>query len=110
MDIKDIVLRNLKEVSIKLGFNITDIKVEIPSDSSHGDLTSNIAMQIAKIMGKNPIDVANEIIPLLSKDENIERVEVVNPGFINFFFSEKDEGISKKKKVDGRPNSNLQNK
>ena len=89
MDIKDIVLRNLKEVSIKLGFNITDIKVEIPSDSSHGDLTSNIAMQIAKIMGKNPIDVANEIIPLLSKDENIERVEVVNPGFINFFFSEK---------------------
>jgi len=89
MDIKDIVLRNLKEVSIKLGFNITDIKVEIPSDSTHGDLTSNIAMQMGKIMGRNPIEVANKIIPLLPKDENIERVEVVNPGFINFFFSEK---------------------
>ena len=89
MDIKDTVLRNLKEVSIKLGFNITDIKVEIPSDSTHGDLTSNIAMQMGKIMGRNPIEVANKIIPLLPKDENIERVEVVNPGFINFFFSEK---------------------
>lgn len=89
MDIKDTVLKNLKEVSIQLGFNIDDIKVEIPSDSTHGDLTSNIAMQIAKSVGKNPMDIANEILSAFPKDENIEKVEVIKPGFINFFFSQK---------------------
>ncbi len=89
MDIKDTVLKNLKEVSIQLGFNIDDIKVEIPSDSTHGDLTSNIAMQIAKSVGKNPMDIANKILSAFPKDENIEKVEVIKPGFINFFFSQK---------------------
>lgn len=89
MDIKDTVLKNLKEVSIQLGFNIDDIKVEIPSDFTHGDLTSNIAMQIAKSVGKNPMDIANKILSAFPKDENIEKVEVIKPGFINFFFSQK---------------------
>ncbi len=89
MDIKDTVLKNLKEVSIQLGFNIDDIKVEIPSDFTHGDLTSNIAMQVAKSVGRNPMDIANEILSAFPKDENIEKVEVIKPGFINLFFSNK---------------------
>ncbi len=89
MDIKEKVLQNLKEVSNSLGFNIDEIKVETPSDFTHGDLTSNIAMQISKSVGRNPMDIANEIVSSFSKDENIEKIEVIKPGFINFFFSEK---------------------
>ncbi len=89
MDIKESVLRSLEKVSNNLGFSINEIKVEIPSDFTHGDLTSNIAMQVAKSVGRNPMDIANEILSAFPKDENIEKVEVIKPGFINFFFSQK---------------------
>lgn len=72
-----------------MGVNIDSVTVDMPGDSKYGDLTSNIALQIAKLLKKNPLQVASEIVALYPKDEDIERVEVVNPGFINFFLSEK---------------------
>ena len=63
---------------------------ERPKLDEHGDLTTNIAMVLAKSVGKNPRDLAGDIVSRLELEgELVERVEVAGPGFINFWFHDK---------------------
>lgn len=80
----------LKKAIIDLGFvedyELSDIVIEIPKDKTHGDYSSNIAMQLTKILKRNPREIANQIIEVLDKDgASIESVEIAGPGFINLF-------------------------
>jgi arginyl-tRNA synthetase len=59
------------------------IKLERPKDRAHGDYATSIALQIAKPMGKNPREVAQVIADQLTGIENISKVEIAGPGFIN---------------------------
>ena len=59
------------------------IKLERPKERSHGDYATSIALQIAKPMGKNPREVAQVIAGQLTGIENISKVEIAGPGFIN---------------------------
>ena len=62
------------------------IIIEIPKDTSHGDYSSNVAMQLTKILKRNPREIATSVIEAIDKDSaNIERIEIAGPGFINFF-------------------------
>lgn len=55
-----------------------------PSRSrEHGDMASNAAMILARIVKKNPRIIAQEIADKLSEVAQIEKVEVAGPGFIN---------------------------
>jgi arginyl-tRNA synthetase len=54
-----------------------------------GDYASNIALQLAKKLKKNPMEVANTLVNQMEKIEEIEKIEVVKPGFINFWLSKK---------------------
>lgn len=54
------------------------IKVERPQNASHGDYSTNIALQLRK----NPEEITGKI-----KSNLFERVETAKPGFINFFIS-----------------------
>jgi arginyl-tRNA synthetase len=60
------------------------IVVEPPRDASHGDLSTNAAMIVAKPLGKNPRDVAAALVEHFRHDEDVQSVEVAGPGFINF--------------------------
>ncbi|OAB35004.1 arginine--tRNA ligase [Paenibacillus macquariensis subsp. defensor] len=61
------------------------ITLEVPKDKTHGDLATNIAMQLTKIAKKNPRQIAESIIAHLDlKKANIEKAEIAGPGFINF--------------------------
>ena len=61
-----------------------------PRDEAHGDLTTNIAMLLAKQLGKNPRALAQEITGALKVEpEYVSKVEIAGPGFINFRFTEK---------------------
>ena len=61
---------------------------DIPKTESHGDLSSNAAMLLAKKLKRKPRDVAEEIISSLIYDSaNIKKIEIAGPGFINFFFT-----------------------
>ena len=73
-------------------YNLEDIGIEInrTSDKSHGDFYTNIAMKLAKILKKNPINIAKEISENITIDENIIKIESVAPGYINFFISTKN--------------------
>lgn len=60
----------------------------IPNQQNHGDYSTNIALLLSKKLGKNPREVAAEIINYLNYDkEVIEKVEIAGPGFVNFYFN-----------------------
>ncbi|MBQ5505029.1 MAG: arginine--tRNA ligase [Aeriscardovia sp.] len=54
-----------------------------PKDRSHGDWSTNIAMQLAKKTGMKPRDLAQLFADELAESDGISSVEVAGPGFIN---------------------------
>lgn len=77
---------NLLEKSIKsMGISDVNIYIETPKNSKNGDFSTNIAMQLTKILRKNPKLIAKEIIDNLEKSNFFEKIEIAGPGFINFF-------------------------
>ncbi len=66
------------------------IVFERPRQAGHGDLTTNIAMVLAKRMGKPPRVLAGEIIAAWNLDRSFVRsIEVAGPGFINLSFADR---------------------
>lgn len=60
------------------------IEVTRPKDENNGDYSTNIALKLAKSMHKNPMEIA-EMLKDKLVDDNILKIEVKAPGFINFF-------------------------
>ena len=60
-----------------------NVTVEPPRDPSHGDLSTNAAMVLAKAAGTNPRALAALLAPKLEALAEVERVEVAGPGFLN---------------------------
>src|SRR3990167_2302012 len=56
------------------------------SENIFGDISSNIAMLLAKELKKSPKDIANQIIEKF-KNRFINRIELAGPGFLNFFLT-----------------------
>ncbi|HRP93519.1 MAG TPA: arginine--tRNA ligase [Ignavibacteriaceae bacterium] len=64
------------------------ITFDVPKSIEHGDLSSNAAMLLTKVLKKNPRVIAQQIIDALDvQDLIIEKIEIAGPGFINFFFT-----------------------
>ena len=57
-------------------------------DQSHGDFACNIALMLAKSAGKNPRELAQLLVDALPQNQQIEKIEIAGPGFINFFLSQ----------------------
>ncbi|QZY55473.1 DALR anticodon-binding domain-containing protein [Crassaminicella profunda] len=88
--IKTEIQKIIKEVlknSFKYEIEIDAIEVVEPKKDEHGDYTTNIALKLAKILKKNPMNLASEMINQIKSDYDVfEKVEFVHPGFMNFFF------------------------
>ena len=65
------------------GLTAADLPMERPKNRDHGDWASNAALKLAKLVGVNPRELANEIAVALATTEGIESVDVAGPGFIN---------------------------
>lgn len=64
------------------------IKVEVTRpEPQFGDFATNVALQLAKPLGRNPREIAEEIAASLRDTGNYEKVEVAGPGFINITLS-----------------------
>ncbi len=59
------------------------IAIEPPRDSSHGDVTTNAAMVLAKPAGLKPRDLAALLAGRLENLDEVAEVEIAGPGFIN---------------------------
>ena len=64
------------------------LQITRTKDALHGDFTCNIAMMLAKQVGKPPRDIAQAIINALGENDAINKVEIAGPGFINFFLAQ----------------------
>lgn len=60
-----------------------DVTVERPRNPEHGDYATNIALQLAKKIGANPREFAEEIALALAQNEGVSSAEIAGPGFIN---------------------------
>ncbi len=74
--------------ALPAGLNRASITVEPPRDPSHGDLSTNAAMVLAKPAGTNPRALAELLVPKLSALPEVESASVAGPGFINLFLHE----------------------
>src|SRR3989338_409330 len=70
---------------------------EAPREEKFGDLSSNIALKIAKAHKRPPISLAEELLKNLEAliktnnlKDRIAKVAVEGPGFINFYFSARE--------------------
>ena len=63
------------------------IHIERTRDPSHGDFATNIAMMLAKPARKKPRDIAEAIVAALPASEQVAKVTIAGPGFINFHLS-----------------------
>ena len=63
-----------------------DFSIDISPKKDFGDLSSNIAMIGSKILNCSPIELAEKIIFFLRDENQMEKIEIIKPGFINFFF------------------------
>lgn len=83
---------NLKQALIdaaKVAFDVelvlNDVVIEIPKDKSHGDYSTNLAMQLTRTLKRNPRMIAEEILNALNyENAAIENCEIAGPGFLNF--------------------------
>ncbi len=83
--IKSVVLETLKGLNIEA----RDFAVEHPENISFGDYSTNVAMVVANGLGKNPFDIASEMVGSINGNlpSFLEKVEAVRPGFVNFHLS-----------------------
>ena len=60
-----------------------------PANPDFGDYATNVALKHAKRLGKNPVDLAQEVASKIVDSLLISKVEVAKPGFINIYLSKK---------------------
>jgi arginyl-tRNA synthetase len=85
----DAILNALEaEGALALGLERKALTVEPPRDPSHGDLSTNAAMVLAKGAGMNPRALAELLVPKLAALEEVSSAEIAGPGFINLRITE----------------------
>jgi arginyl-tRNA synthetase len=62
-------------------------RVEYPKEEKFGDTSTSIALESAKVLRRSPLETGGIIKEYAEKYPEIEKVEIVKPGFINFTFS-----------------------
>ena len=62
----------------------TTIVLERPKQTSHGDFSCNLAMQLARSMKRNPRELAQQLVSGIPPSPFVDRVEIAGAGFINF--------------------------
>lgn len=88
--IKPYITEILIESLNKMGVQSDSILLENPKNSNFGDLSTNLAMQLAKELKKPPRAIAQEIISNLEDTRNyLLKTEIAGAGFINFWLSPK---------------------
>ena len=89
--VREILIEVLKELSaqrvLPIDTDFSNITVEPPKDSRHGDMSTNAAMVLSKSVEVKPRELAQIISEALSPKEIIASVDIAGPGFINITLS-----------------------
>ena len=87
--ISNIIEKSLDNYLKNLNINIENNNIEIgySADDKFGDYASPIGMRLAKILKKNPMEIAEGIINNIENNKYFDKIEVAKPGFINMTLS-----------------------
>ncbi|MBC8312547.1 MAG: arginine--tRNA ligase [Candidatus Marinimicrobia bacterium] len=83
---KEHLISNISQCLVNLNYPSVDVAIQRPKSPEHGDFASNIALVLAKPLGKNPREIAESIKTELqnSFNDNFDSIDIAGPGFINF--------------------------
>ena len=85
--IKSIITDLNKKNKLIIPETFNGITAEIPPIKFDCDISTNVAMVLSKLNNKSPIELAEEISPIIKEQDSfIETINVVKPGFINIKF------------------------
>jgi len=105
MTIREKIRKDLRETLEKIGVETETVVVEKTGDPKNGDYSSNVALRLAQgklgeektalqqskhkagFVWQSPLEFAKTLADSFPKTDYLEKVEVVSPGFINFFLS-----------------------
>ncbi len=85
---EDVIRTAVADALFELGFGEVDFVISHPENLSFGDYACNVAMVVAKEVGKPPREIAELIqTKLEGQIEYVEKIEVAGAGFLNFTLS-----------------------
>lgn len=86
LDVKTQLTALLQQALASVAPTATDtpIHLERPRDPTHGDFATNLAMQLAKTLKKNPREIAQQLVNELPVSALVTKADVAGAGFINF--------------------------
>ena len=80
----DLLRSALASSGLDLDGEPPDIVLTKPKQKEHGDFATNLALQVARRVGRPPLEVAEIIVANLPSSDVVESKEIARPGFINF--------------------------
>ncbi len=88
-DVEQRIAKALREVARARGVTsaLPAVSVERPKKPEHGDFATNVALASAKAFGAKPHEIATALKDALAGDEDVARVDVAGPGFLNLKLS-----------------------
>src|SRR3989304_9289744 len=87
--IKKDILPAISNLHLEVGSKgIDGMEVTRTNDSRFGDFTTNIALKVSHKVKQSPMEFAKILADSLQKQPYIKKLEVVKPGFLNFFVKE----------------------
>lgn len=112
----DIELKQAIKEAVKKAFDIeleeNNIVIETPKVKDHGDFSTNVAMQLTRQLRQNPRMIAEKIVANI-ESENVEKMDIAGPGFINFMLSKGrftkvvEEVLSKRENFGQQPSNGI---
>lgn len=112
----DIELKQAIKEAVKKAFDIeleeNNIVIETPKVKDHGDFSTNVAMQLTRQLRQNPRMIAEKIVVNI-ESENVEKMDIAGPGFINFILSKGrftkviEEVLSKRENFGQQPSNGI---
>lgn len=85
--VQEILRKKVIQALEQLGIEGIKPIIEFPGELSHGDFATNAALVAAKAAGMNPLELAEKIVNELGIIENVSKIDIAGPGFINFHLS-----------------------
>ena len=80
----------IEESLAKGKFTKVDVEITEPPDTSFGDYSTNVVLKLASLKNdQRPVEIAKKLVPTLKKSTGLSKIEIIDPGFINFHLEPK---------------------
>ena len=88
-DPKDHLFALVQTALSQVAPDLTDVSfvVERPKQAAHGDYACNVAMQLTRVLRRNPRELAQAVVAALPESSLVVKTEIAGAGFINFFLT-----------------------